>query len=76
MRPTPPCGALLFTAHTDTLATWRGRYTVRQSEAFLLTWNVLGLLAAHRGSEVLAAHELGGGRRRRIESTIAVMWRH
>jgi hypothetical protein len=63
-------GALLFTTHTDALAIWRGRYTVRQSEAFLLTWNVLGLLAAQHGSEVLAAHELGGGRRRTIESTI------
>ncbi len=36
----------LFGDHEEALRRWRERYTVGQSERYLLAWNVLGLLSA------------------------------
>src|SRR5579859_1806563 len=38
----------LFRDHEEELRAWRERYTVGQSERYLLAWNVLGLVATSR----------------------------
>jgi hypothetical protein len=39
----------LFAQYAEPLRRWRQAYPVSESEVFLLTWNVLGLVAATRG---------------------------